>query len=381
MSTIDIDRMLAEVAAAVGLDDFGHPSFRDGLEQLVASAAETAHLTPLGNAVLDANCRGALTTRLRVTDWCRTHPAVERLPVEQPLFIIGLPRTGTTALSHLLAVDHNNRSLLAWEANEPIPPPTTETYQTDPRFARARNEPSGADRLNPEFRAIHYDPPDMPIECSVILAQHFLSATLSVLFNVHSYNEWMIGADATHAYRYHKQVLQVLQSECPGRWQLKTPVHCWFLDALVDAYPDARFVMTHRDPVRVTASVCSLARALSKTFTDFDHTSAIAGQWPELIAVMIDRVDEFRARHGDERFHHMRYRDLVDDPVGAVRDLYEHFDLGWSDDLARALRDHSSVHKQNRFGEHKYSLEEFGLEAGPIRERLSSYLDEFADYV
>jgi hypothetical protein len=139
--------------------------------------------------------------------------------------------------------------------------------------------------------------------------------------------------------------------------------------------------MTHRDPVRVTASVCSLARALSKTFTDFDHTSAIATQWPELIAVMIDRVDAFRARDGDKRFHHMRYRDLVGDPVGAVRDLYEHFDLGWNDDLARALHEHASVHKQNRFGEHKYSLEEFGLEAGPIRERMASYLEEFADYV
>jgi hypothetical protein len=381
MTTIDIDRMLAEVAAEVGLDDYGHPSFRDGLEHLVASAEESAHLTPLGEAVLDRTCRAALATRLRVTDWCRTHPDIERQAVAQPLFILGLPRTGTTALSHLLAVDRNNRSLLGWEANEPIPPPTRDTYDTDPRFERARNEPSGVELLNPDFKAIHYDPPDMPIECSVVLAQHFQSATLSVLFNVPTYNEWMIAADATHAYRYHKQALQVLQSQYPGRWQLKTPVHCWFLGALVAAYPDARFVMTHRDPVRVTGSVCSLARALSSTFTDADHTASIAAQWPELIAVMLDRVGAFRAHHGGHRFYDMRYSDLVSDPVGAVHGLYDHFDLGWCDELEQALRDHAQVHRQNRFGEHKYSLDEFGLVADAIRARLRDYLDDFGDYV
>src|SRR4051794_3280965 len=124
----DIDRMLVEVADVVGFDDYGHPSFRDGLEQLVASAQAGAQLTALGNVVLDTTCRKALTNRLRVTDWCRHHPAVEREVVETPLFILGLPRTGTTALSHLLAADHTNRSLLAWEANESIPPPERENY-------------------------------------------------------------------------------------------------------------------------------------------------------------------------------------------------------------------------------------------------------------
>ena len=378
---LDIDRMLVEVAEAVGLDDYGHPSFRNGLEQLVASARSGAHLTPLGEVVLDTTCRSSLTNRLRVTDWSRRHPDVERQPVEKPLFILGLPRTGTTALSHLLAADRTNRSLLGWEAGDSIPPPRRETYDSDPRFERARNEPSGVEMLNPGFKAIHYDPPDMPIECSVLLAQHFQSATLSVLFNVEAYNAWMIAADATYAYRYHRQVLQVLQSCFSGRWQLKTPVHCWFLDALVDTYPDARFVMTHRDPVRVTGSVCSLARALSGTFTDVDHTASIAAQWPEMIAVMLDRVDAFRDQHGDSRFYDMRYRDLVSDPVGTVRALYDHFDLGWSEDTDRALREHASVHRQNRFGEHTYTLEEFGLEADAIRARLSSYLDRFGDYV
>ena len=378
---IDIDQMLAEVAETVGLDDFGHPSFRDGLEQLVASARSQARLTPLGDAVLDATCRKSLTNRLRVTDWVRHHPEVEKEVVATPLFILGLPRTGTTALSHLLAADHHNRSLLAWEANESIPPPERETYSSDPRFQRAMNEPAGAEALNPGFKAIHYDPPDMPIECSVIMAQHFQSPTLSVMFNVEAYDDWMIAADATHTYRYHRQVLQVLQSHNPGRWQLKTPAHCWYLDALVAAYPDARFVMTHRDPVRVTGSVCSLARSLSGTFTDADHTGAIAAHWPELIATMLDRVDAFRSRNGDSRFYDMAYRDLVGDPVSTVRNMYDHFGMEWTDQADQSLREHASVHRQNRFGEHTYTLEEFGLEADAIRARLSDYLDRFGDYV
>jgi hypothetical protein len=376
-----IDRMLVEVSDAIGLDDYGHPSFRDGLEQLIASARSGAQLTPLGEAVLDSTCRAALTNRLRVTDWCRRHPDVEHGVIKNPLFILGLPRTGTTALSHLLAADRNNRSLLGWEASESIPPPTRETYATDPRFERAKNEPSGIEVLNPDFKAIHYVPPDMPIECSVIMAQHFQSATLSVLFHVEAYNAWMIAADATHTYRYHKQVLQVLQSQCPGRWQLTTPVHCWFLDALVAAYPDARFVMTHRDPVRVAGSVCSLARSLSGTFTEADHTASIGAHWPELIATMLDRVDEFRGRNGDDRFYDMRYADLVGDPVGAVHALYDHFGMTWDAQTDRSLRDHASVHQQNRFGAHTYSLEEFGLEPGAIRARLSNYLDRFGDYL
>lgn len=379
--TRDIDQMLSEVAETVGLADFGHPSFRDGLEQLVSSARSQAQLTPLGHAVLDSTCRKALTNRLRVTDWCRDHPELEQQAIEAPLFILGLPRTGTTALSHLLAADRTNRSLLAWEANESIPPPTREGYWADPRFERARNEPAGVELINPAFKAIHYDPPDMPIECSVIMAQHFQSPTLSVLFNVESYDDWMIAADATHTYRYHRQVLQVLQSHCPGRWQLKTPAHCWFLDALVAAYPEARFVMTHRDPVRVTGSVCSLARSLSGSFTDADHTAGIAAHWPELIATMLDRVGAFRDRNGNSRFYDMAYRDLVGDPVGAVHALYDHFGMEWTEPTERSLREHASVHRQNRFGEHTYTLEEFGLEAGAIRARLAQYLDRFGDYV
>ena len=114
---------------------------------------------------------------------------------------------------------------------------------------------------------------------------------------------------------------------------------------------------------------------------DADYTAAIAGHWPELIAVMLDRVDAYRDRNGNNRFYDMAYRDLVGDPVGAVHGLYNHFGMAWTDETERSLREHASVHRQNRFGEHTYTLEEFGLEADAIRARLSQYLDRFGDYV
>ncbi len=144
----DAERLITEVAREVGLDDYGHPSFREGLERLLASATSQAALTPVGMAVLEGTCRGGLANRLRVTDWQRRHPEVSEQRIVAPLFVVGLPRTGTTALSHLLGCDPANRSLLGWEANASVPPPTTAGYRTDPRFERARDATRAMDGVS-----------------------------------------------------------------------------------------------------------------------------------------------------------------------------------------------------------------------------------------
>ena len=136
--------------------------------------------------------RGNLANRLRVHDWHRTHPELAATQVEAPLILVGMPRSGTTALSHLLAADPDNRSLLAWEANESIPPPTTATYQDDPRFVAAANAPSAVDLVNPGFKAIHHDEPDDAMECTLLHAQHFQSLIYSTTFNVPGYDEWLL---------------------------------------------------------------------------------------------------------------------------------------------------------------------------------------------
>jgi hypothetical protein len=372
-----VESLLDDVATQVGLQDFGDPSFRDGLERFLASAAESADLTPLGEQVLQATVRASLRNRLLVTDWHRSHPEVAKQRVQAPIIIVGLARSGTTALSHLLGADPANRSLLGWEANDSVPPPTTAGYASDPRFLAAQTAPRALDQLNPGFRAIHEDPPDQPVECSVPLAQHFASLVMSAMFNVPAYDEWLLNADLTAAYEWHRQVLQLLQSQCPGPWQLKSPGHCFAIDTVAATYPDAVFVMPHRDPVKCIASTCSTTLSLSGTFTAEDHRASIAGRWPEMTAVMLDRIVSFRERHGDSRFVDLPYEDLVQDPIAAVATIYSRIGRKLTSETESLLRSHVAREPQNLHGRHAYSLQEFGLRREPLEERLSHYYDRF----
>jgi hypothetical protein len=377
VQSLEVDRLLDDVATQVGLEDFGHPSFRDGLEQFLASAAESADLTPLGGQVLQATVRASLRNRLAVTDWHRTHPEASRQAVDVPIIIVGLARSGTTALSHLLGADPANRSLLGWEANNSVPPPTTATYATDPRFEAAKAAPRVLDHLNPGFRAIHEDPPDQPVECAVPLAQHFASLALSTMFNVPAYDEWLVRADLTAAYGWHRNVLQLLQSQCPGPWQLKSPVHCYAIETVAATYPDAVFVMPHRDPVKCIASTCSTALSLSGTFTTADHRESVAARWPETTAVMLEHIVSFRSKHGDARFIDVPYEDIVRDPVEVIRAVYARIGRDLSAETEGLLRAHMAKAPQHLHGRHSYSLHEFGLRREPIEERLSGYLSRF----
>jgi hypothetical protein len=373
---VDVDRMLEEVAAAAGLDDYGHPSFRDGLDVL-AEHIESARLSPIGHAVFDGMARAALANRLQVTEWHRSHGDVRSVEPDVAVVVLGFPRTGTTALSHLLGADPANRSLRGWEAASSIPPPTAATYWSDPRFEAARSTVSFVEQINPGFKAIHHDEPEDPVECAVPLSQHFASISISSMFNVEAYDDWLMRADLAHAYEWHTQVLQVLQSECPGPWQLKSPAHLYGIDVLASRYPKALFVQTHRDPARCVASTCSLVASLSGTFTDHDFRAYIAGHWPEMLAASLDCVLDYRERNGDDRFVDLAYHDIVHDPIGAVRTVYARLGRELDPATEATFREHLAVAKQHRYGTHRYALADFGLTRGPLDERLSRYLARF----
>src|SRR6478609_1049924 len=207
----DVDAALDQVSEAEGLDDYGHPSFRDGLDVLAANLP-SARLNAIGDAAFDSTVRQSLRNRLRVNEWHRTHPEASVEAPEVPIIIVGLTRTGTTALSHLLAADPANRSLRQWEAQDSVPPPTEAGYWTDPRYLAAKEAGNMLDLVNPRFKSIHHDEPEDAVECAIPLGQHFTSISLDSMFNVEGYGDWLYGADLTHAYDWHRQVLQVLGS-------------------------------------------------------------------------------------------------------------------------------------------------------------------------
>ena len=381
-----IDGLLSSaIDTSGGLDDFGDPRFREGLAVFAESTGSDGRFNAIGEAAAEGMCVANLVNRLRVVDWHKRHPEAADDRIESPIFLIGLPRTGTTALSHLLSADPANRSLLHWEAADSVPPPTRASYRTDPRFLAALEAPDMLGMINPEFKSIHHDPPDMPIECAVLLGQEFTSLHLATTFNVDGYMQWLLAADHRPAYEYHRMVLQTLQSEYRGRWQLKSPVHLVDPAALAAVYPDARFVLTHRDPVNVVASVCSLVRSLTSTFSDADWRGYIRETWPEVIATLLDNQNSFRdeqiaAGKGDA-FIDVAYADLVSDPVGTVGGLYDALGIDFSAEAESAMVAHTAEHRQNRFGTHSYSLEEWDLSAEELTERFSPYLSRYADYL
>ena len=374
---IDVDGLLEEVATQVGLDDYGDPTFRDGLDPLWYSGMEEADLNAIGLLALEGQVRMNLANRLRVHEWHRTHPDLAEAPIVAPLVLVGMPRSGTTALSHLLAADPDNRSLLAWEANESIPPPTTATYHDDPRFVAARAAPSAVELINPGFKAIHHDEPDDAMECTVLHAQHFQSLIFPTTFNVPSYDEWILSSDWRGAVEYHRLVLQVLQSECPGRWQLKSPQYGLLLDALLEAYPDARLVATHRDPVKIAASTFSLLRSLTGTFTDVDHTDYIVSHWPATLSALTDRAMDTRDRIGDDAFFDVAYADVVRDPVAVVGAIYERFGIEWNPEKEAYFRRFHAANPQHKYGTHTYSLAEVGVERAPLEARFARYYERY----
>jgi Sulfotransferase family len=374
---MDADRLVADARAATGLDDLGAGSWREGLERYLAALAAEADLTELGAMALEAQIVANLTNRLRVTAWRAEHPELAHQRIERPIVVLGLPRTGTTLVSELLHRDPANRSLLRWEAASSVPPPRAGELTTDPRIDEARAGAAAMDALNPGFKAIHYEAPDGPTECVAVLAQDFKSLLWSVIAHVPSYDAWLLGCDESSAYRYHRDVLELLQSDAPGRWALKTPHHCLALDALVSQYPDARLVMTHRDPVTVMGSVCSLTRSLSGTFTDIDHTEAIAEVWTTIAATLVERVMTWRDAHGDAQFVDIDYDDLRRDPVAEVARVYGHFDEPLSPQAEAAMRRYVAEHPQGEHGRHEYRLEPLGLDPSELGERFEPYRRRF----
>jgi hypothetical protein len=376
---LDAARSIDEAVAAAGTDDFGDPRYRDGLDRLLASLRDEAGLTELGEASLAFQVQASLRNRLQVIHWLRDHPEAAASPVERPIVVVGLPRSGTTLLSAVLDCDPAHRSLLRWESRHAVPPPTTATLRTDPRVAKVEAELDALDQLNPGFKAIHHEPAGGPTECVTVLAQDFRSIMWSCMANTPSYSEWLLSDDCDYAsaYEYHRRELQVLQSSAPGVWSLKTPQHCLSLGDLFATYPDARLIMTHRDPVAATTSMVSLVRSLTGMLTDADHGAFIARYWTEALAQMMDRVMAWRDEHGDDAFVDLPYGELVADPMAAMARVYRELGDELSPEAESRMRAYVDDNPQHKHGGHRYTSDELGVDSAAAADRFAAYRARF----
>jgi Sulfotransferase family len=301
-----------------GLTDFGEDSFREGLEILIRALNTQARLNALGEQVLRRQFIRHLKQRLQVEDWYRRHPEIEEEPLAAPLIGISLPRTGSTALSFLLAEDPNARSLRRFEASEPCPPPST-VEGPDPRILAIE----AAGRPQDTKGHLPFTPATGPMECQELMALDFKSQFFQAFAKIPSYSDWLLDADLTSTYLYERRVLKLLQWGYPAKpWRLKCPNHLAFLDHLDRAFPDARFVMTHRDPTAVIVSVAHLYADLIGKFTDKIDLHYIGALHAHQLSVSMNRALSFRDRGNDARFYDIHFRAMQRDPIGEVRGLY-----------------------------------------------------------
>lgn len=376
--TLAADHLVAAAVEQTGLHDFGDESFREGLERLTEALGREAGLTELGELIIGERLTRLLANRLRIEDVYGRHAQIDDERVEGPVFILGLPRTGTTALSQLVAADPQIRSLRLWESLEPVPPPEAATQHTDPRIDRARAGLDAMYEAFPEMQALYFQTATGATECQDLLGMEFRTLHFDGMARVPGYVDWVLGCDMGPAYRYHRRALRLLQWRCPPRlWHLKTPVHMLSLDALDEAYPEARFLWTHRDPAEVLGSVCSLIAYLWRMVSDGGDPAELGAREVEIWTEALSRAIAFRDRVGEERFADVVFTDLNADPVGTVESAYQRLGLSLSDEAHRAMERWAAENPRGGRGAHEYALEDFALDPAGVRDRFALYLARF----
>jgi hypothetical protein len=384
---VKVDELVAGAVEATGLTDFGDDAlfggdlWRDALRILLASLRDEARLSELGQAIVAGEMTSYLTTRLRIVEYHRTHPAIRERDITPPVVIIGQARTGTTMLHDVLAQDPAHRAPLTWEVDHPLPPPRTATYLDDPRIAQVDETFALVDSVIPEFRAVHQLGARLAQECSRITGGSFVSAIFPTQFRIPGYLDWLLhdAVDDGHhaaAYIWHRRYLELLASEHPGtRWLLKSPAHVWTLPQLLAEYPGALVVQTHRDPARVIASTASMLSHLRRLYSDDVRVPELGPEFAELILDGLERTADARLDGliAPDRVADLKFRDLMADPLPAARTIYDRF--GWEltadveDRMAAFLRDNP----RERWGGHEYTFADTGLDLAAVRDRTARY--------
>lgn len=374
------DALVDAAIAETGLDDFGEGAWRDGLDVFCDALNGEANLNATGVAIHEGRFLHLLRQRLGVVDWCRRNADIDDQEIRHPVIIVGLPRTGTTALAHLLAADPDSRALRTWEASTPTPPPEAATENTDPRIAATQAGIDMSHQLMPELPRLYFATATSPSEALDLLGMSFRAFQWEGQARVPSYEEWMLDCDMTDAYRFQRRVHQLLQWRCPPtRWTWKNPPDLFWLPELRSAFPDATFIWTHRDPAAALASVASLVTVVRSFGTDDVDRVELGRRQFELWAKGVDRGLAARERLGDDAFIDVWVDGLTRDPIATIAAVYDQ--LGWplTDQAERAMRAWLADNPKHGRGGHDVDPNEFGLDPAAIRERFDAYRRRFGN--
>jgi hypothetical protein len=360
-------------------EDLGEPGFGKALRMLLAAIETEAGLHPLGRILMRQILLRSLASRLRIEALCDRHPEIEAAPVEAPVFIVGLQRTGTTLLHRMLALHPALRALAAWEGVSPAPllGRRTPPGARDPRIAQARLAERAARYLAPDFFAVHPILAEGIEEDSIVFDVTLFSTAAEALLNVPSFSAWLEAEPQRGPYREYRRALQLLLWQRPGRWLGKTPAHLERLGVLLETFPDARIVHTHRDPVEAVASLCSLVAHGRGFFSDCVDPREIGRQWLAKALRMLEKALAAREQRGEDAFLDVQYRDLVKDPLKQVHRICDFAGAPLPGEAERAMQRFLAAHPQHEHARHGYALEDFGLERDEVAAGFADYRKRF----
>ncbi|WP_341254618.1 sulfotransferase [uncultured Dietzia sp.] len=377
-----VEDLHASASRTVGLEDFGdgEDGHREALGILLDSLHSDAGLTPAGSKYWRSVLKSALTARLLANAGFSADPAGAEVAIERPVVVTGLPRTGTTALHRLLGADPANQGLELWLTEVPQPRPPREKWEDDPAYVGLRDLYSGFMAENPDYGGVHYISADDLEECWQLLRQSLTSASYECLARLDGYSQWLAGADWVPAYRRHKRNLQLIGANDPERrWVLKNPSHLFALDALLEVYPDAVVVQTHRDPRKSMASMCSLAHKTAAEWSTRFTPQYIGESQLDFWARGVETFDAARARHEADQtsratFVDVDHHELLADPAGVVERVYGAVGTELPEDVrAGVVAENDKSLSGDRAPAHRYTLADYGLSEELIAERFAGY--------
>ena len=376
------DQLINHAQKKTGMNDWGDKSFRPGLEHLTAALNKQAHLSQVGRITAYYNLLDHLCVRLRLNNYRAARPEVADQQIKRPVFILGLPRTGTTILHELIAQDPFFRSPASWEVARPLPPPTVHTYNNDKRIAAVDRLLGVLEKLSPGFRPIHAIGAQLPQECVYMLASSFISEQFGYMYNVPDYREWAMGQDMTRSYAWHAQFLQHLQVDTAReRWVLKTPAHLAYLKYVLAQYPDASIVWTHRRPLDAIASFSSLACTLRGGFSACIDPVATGAYEFEHFSQMMRRGMADRQALDKGQFIDVSFDTICADPMSVISTIYSRLGMELSHETRLGMHAYLRRRPRDLYGEHRYAADTFGLDAAQEQQRYSEYLSQYRDYL
>jgi hypothetical protein len=377
-SSLTIDELVDAAHHSTGLDRFDAETVREGLGILL-NDFNKQDVPDWGVERTKQTIVAALANRLKITAYLEARPELLDRPIVKPVFVFGVPRTGTTLLNNLLAADPNRRSPLSWEIDDPVPPATSATLTSDSRAVAKMEQERAMLAANPDIGKYYRFSAIYPNECLFFMGHDFKNVNWESRGKLPNYRDYLFSdsLDMAPAYAYHKRYLQVLQSDAPGVWNLKMPSHGLYLDTLLATYPDARLIWSHRDPLTAVGSFCSLISNGSRMSIGVADDAWIGENMPWQAVQHVERIMDTRDRIGEDRIIDSHYADLVRDPIGSMRMLYAALGDDFTPEAQAGMQAWLDDNPQGKFGKHAYKLDQYGLTPEALLPRFERYLSRY----